>query len=127
MSATSLLVTCGIMTQLRCRLAPEIFLMRDKGLDSIWPNLAKSTLGQPSTLKPPSPPDALIVAAPPPAASAPLTNLRTSSWVMRFLAPEPVTVARFTPSSRANLRTDGDACGRFRKGTLASANDSVGE
>ena len=31
MSASSLLVTCGIMTQLRCRFAPEIFLMRDSG------------------------------------------------------------------------------------------------
>ncbi len=29
MSASSWVVTCGITTQLRCRLAAEIFLMRD--------------------------------------------------------------------------------------------------
>ena len=32
MSASSLLVTCGIVTQLRCRFGPEIFLMRESGL-----------------------------------------------------------------------------------------------
>ena len=35
MSASSNCVTCGIITQLRARLAPEIFLMRDSGVVSI--------------------------------------------------------------------------------------------
>ena len=39
----------GITTELRDRLAPEIFLMRDSGLLSIGPNLAKSTLGKGSS------------------------------------------------------------------------------
>src|SRR6185312_4154435 len=38
-----------------------------------------------------------------------------------------VTWARFTPNSRANLRTDGEACGRLRKGTSDSANAAVGD
>src|SRR3546814_740719 len=121
MSATSLLVTWGIMTQLRCRLAPEIFLMRDNGLVSMEPNLPKSTLGQPSTLKPPSPAAAAETDVPPPTASAPLTYCWTSSLVIRFLAPEPVTAARLTPNSRANLRTEGEACGKLRRGTSAWA------
>ncbi|CFN82338.1 Uncharacterised protein [Bordetella pertussis] len=60
MSASSLLVTCGIMTQLRCRLAPEIFLMRDSGLASMGPNLVKSILGHGSSpsAAPSPPPDA---------------------------------------------------------------------
>src|SRR5690606_42115928 len=107
--------------QLRCRLAPEIFLMRDDGLASISPNLAKSTLGHPSTLKPPSAADAAgPVPVPLPVARACFTNWRTSSLVMRFLLPEPCTDARLTPSSRANLRTEGDACGRLRSGRSAS-------
>src|SRR3546814_15481161 len=73
MSATSLLVTCGIITQFRCRFAPDSFLIRDKGLDSIGPNLAKSTWGQPSTLKPPTPAGA-GAAVPVPAESVCLTH-----------------------------------------------------
>ena len=46
MSASSNCVTCGIETQLRCRLGPESFWMRDSGFDSTGPNLAKSTSGQ---------------------------------------------------------------------------------
>src|SRR5690606_25051977 len=46
---------------------------------------------------------------------------------MRFLGPLPLTWARFTPSSRANLRTEGEACGRLRRGTSASAKDAVGD
>jgi hypothetical protein len=45
MSASSWFVTWGIITQLRCRLAPEIFLIRDRGLLSTGPNLAKSICG----------------------------------------------------------------------------------
>src|SRR5690606_2880002 len=50
-----------------------------------------------------------------------------SSAVMRFLGPLPMTWARLTPSSRANRRTDGDACGRLRSGTSASAKEAVGD
>src|SRR5438045_3640437 len=45
MSASSWLVTCGITTQLRCRFAPLIFLMRDRSLRSMGPNFVKSTCG----------------------------------------------------------------------------------
>ena len=55
MSASSWLVTCGIITQLRCRLAPEIFLIRDSGFDSMGPNLAKSTFGHGRRSMPPTP------------------------------------------------------------------------
>ena len=55
MSASSNCVTCGIITQLRARLAPEIFLMRDSGFASIGPNLAKSTAGHGSRLSEPPP------------------------------------------------------------------------
>ena len=39
MSASSNCVTCGIITQLRARLAPEIFRIRDSGTASIGPEL----------------------------------------------------------------------------------------
>ena len=58
MSASSCVVTCGMTTQLRCRLAAEIFLIRDSSLRSIGPNLAKSTFGQGSRSRPPPPPAA---------------------------------------------------------------------
>ena len=65
MSASSWLVTCGIITQLRCRLAPLIFLMRDRSLRSMGPNLVKSTLGHGSrpSASPPPPAGALAAAA----------------------------------------------------------------
>ena len=44
MSASSWLVTCGITTQLRCRLAPLIFLMRLRSLRSTGPNLREVDL-----------------------------------------------------------------------------------
>src|SRR5690606_38003630 len=109
------------------RFAPDIFLMRDRGFVWISPNLAKSTLGQPSTLKPPSADTVEPTGLAPPVARACFTSARTSSTVMRFLGPLPLTWARFTPSSRANLRTEGEACGRLRRGTSASAKDAVGD
>src|ERR1700710_467907 len=39
----------------------------------------------------------------------PFTKAVTSACVMRFLGPDPVTWDTLTPSSRANLRTEGDA------------------
>ena len=94
MSASSWLVTAGIMMALRSRLAPLIFLMRDISLRSIGPNLAKSTLGQGIRPKAaPSPPlemaaagalaaCALVCVAP---AMTALVKACTSSWVMRPL------------------------------------------
>ena len=40
------------MTQLRCRFAPESFLIRDSGFTSTGPNFAKSTFGQGSNSMP---------------------------------------------------------------------------
>jgi len=62
MSASSNCVTCGIITQLRCRFAAESFLMRERALSSTGPNLAKSTLGHSSSVNGNAPP----VAAPAP-------------------------------------------------------------
>src|SRR5512135_2876290 len=105
MSASSNCVTCGIITQLRCRFAPEIFLMRDSGLASTAPNLAKSTSGHGSRPGSAPPPEG----APPPASDF-LTKFCTSSLVMRPLGALPLTRVRSTPSSRANRRMDGLAC-----------------
>ena len=41
-----------------------------------------------------------------------LVKACTSSCVMRPFGPEPFTSSSGTPSSRANLRTEGEACGR---------------
>ncbi|OGA05657.1 MAG: hypothetical protein A3D95_09985 [Betaproteobacteria bacterium RIFCSPHIGHO2_12_FULL_69_13] len=110
MSASSNCVTCGIETQLRCRFGPESFWMRESGLTSIGPNFAKSTSGHGASLKftPPIPPfprgggEAGGVPA-----IIPFTNPSTSWCRMRPLGPLPETLARSTPSSRANFRTDG--------------------
>ena len=122
MSASSNCVTCGIITQLRARLAPEIFLIRDSGFASTGPNFAKSTFGHGSRLSEPPPvtPAPGAAGAPPPAIT-PLTNCCTSSCRMRPFGPVPVTRARSTPSSRANLRTDGDACAAVNAAASAGA------
>ena len=118
MSASSWLVTAGIMMALRSKFAPLIFLMRPISLRSMGPNLAKSTLGQGIRPKAaPSPPEAagalaacaLVCAAPDMTA---WVKACTSASVMRPLRPEPLTSASGTPSSRANLRTEGDAWGK---------------
>ncbi len=44
-SVLSKCVTCGIITQLRLRFAPEIFWIRPSSTSSISPNLLKSTFG----------------------------------------------------------------------------------
>src|SRR6266403_947728 len=98
------------MTQLRCRFAPEIFLIRESGLASTGPNLAKSTCGhgnRPSAAPPADEVGAKLEAA---ALIAFLTYFWTSSRRTRFLGPLPFTRERSTPSSRANARTDGEAC-----------------
>ena len=84
--------------------------MRDSGFASTGPNFAKSTLGHGRSSMPPTPAPAARGAAPP-AAGAPLANASTSSFMMRPLSPLPFTVPRFTPSSRASLRTAGPGIG----------------
>jgi hypothetical protein len=125
MSASSLLVTCGIITQLRCRLAPLIFLMRDRSLRSTGPNLVKSTLGQGSKPSASPPPPAGALAAPAFVLAAPLITARvklcTSSCVMRPLRPVPLTSSSGTPSSRANLRTEGEAWGSLPEGATVGS------
>ena len=49
MSASSCCVTCGIVTQLRCRFAAESLRMRCSGWISVGPNFAKSICGGAAT------------------------------------------------------------------------------
>src|SRR5690606_9694285 len=94
------------------------------GLASIGPNLVKSIFGhgnRPSAA--PSAPPAAATGA----AKACFTKARTSSAVMRSLGPEPLTLLRFTPNSRANLRTEGEACGNWPGFRPGSSNAAVGE
>src|SRR5438034_3734950 len=110
MSASSCWVTCGMETQLRCRNPPESFLIRDRGLVSTGPNFAKSTCGHSGRSRT-SPPRATTAATAGAPLITPFTNSWTSACVMRPFGPEPLTRMRSTPSSRANLRTEGLACG----------------
>src|SRR6266550_5787507 len=100
---------CGIITQLRWRFAPEIFLIRDKGFDSIGPNLAKSTLGQGRRSTPLTPPADTAAGAAFAADGAPLANASTSALTILPLLPLPFTLPRSTLNSRASLRTPGPA------------------
>ena len=63
MSASSWLVTCGIITQLRCRLAPLIFLMRDSSLRSISAELGEVDLRPGQQAEPATPPPAAATEA----------------------------------------------------------------
>src|SRR6478752_2248571 len=102
MSASSLCVTWGTLSQERCRKGPETFLIRGRGAVSMGPNVEKSCTG--------------ISGIPAPVAVAaagwagPLRNPSRSSLVMRPLGPVRVTAARSTPNSRAVRRTAGPAC-----------------
>ena len=129
MSASSWLVTCGIITQLRCRLAPLIFLMRLRSLRSTGPNLAKSTCGQASRPGKAAAGGgrggagafafcAAVCTLP---AMTPLTKPCRSSWVMRPLGPLPFTSASGTPSSRARRRIEGEACGNCAVGAAVGS------
>ena len=79
--------------------------MRDSGLTSISPNLAKSTFGQGSRSRPPprlAPAAAAgVLPGTTPELIAPFTKAVTSSFRMRFFGPLALTCARSTPSSRA--------------------------
>src|SRR5690606_41586550 len=76
------------------------------------PNFEKSISGTLGRAAAPPPPAA--AAAGVPDASACLTNDLTSSGVMRDFGPVPLTRLRSTPSSRANLRSDGLAYARAK-------------
>ncbi len=121
MSASSNCVTCGIITQLRARFAPEIFLIRDNGFGSIAPNFVKSTEGHGNRLSWPPP----LIPPPGAPAAAPLMTCLMKFWTsscwMRALGPVPVTFARSTPNSRANLRTEGDACAPLKASSSTGA------
>src|SRR3954471_8950065 len=84
--------------------------MRESGLDSTRPNLEKSTSGHGGKLNGSEPPDLETCEGVFPE-SAPFTNACTSACRMRPFGPVAATRVRSTPSSRANLRTDGDAWG----------------
>src|SRR5579864_8256187 len=121
MSASSNCVTCGMLTQLACRRDPEMRWMRDSGSSAVGPNCAKSTGGTSGSAgRAAAPPAAAPAAGAPPPRTC-LTNALTSSWVMRSLKPWPATWARFTPSSRANLRTEGPAWARENPGSSMGA------
>src|SRR5438309_11333859 len=97
-------------TQLRCKNPPDSFLMRDSGFASTGPNFAKSNCGHSGRSRT-SPPRAATAATAGAPLITPFTNSWTSACVMRPFGPEPLTRTRSTPSSRANLRTEGLACG----------------
>ena len=110
MSASSLWVTCGIITQLRASTGPEIRWIRERSTRSISPNFEKSIDGHGGRFRPgPAPPAG--------AGRRPRrrrrsdgprsTNAWTSSLVIRPLRPLPLTWCRSTPSSRATRRTAG--------------------
>ncbi len=86
--------------------------MRDISTRLIGPNFAKSTCGHAGKCEA-TPVDgaAALLVDLAPLAITPLTCERTSSSVMRPFGPLPCTAVSSTPSSRANLRTDGEACG----------------
>src|SRR5687768_8228293 len=84
--------------------------MRERGFDSTGPNLAKSTSGHAGKLNGSAAP-ALAATGAGAFAKAPLTKACTSECRIRPLGPLPCTRPRSTPSSRANLRTEGLAWG----------------
>ena len=107
MSASSLWVTWGIITQLRARFGAEIRWIRERCTRSTGPNFSKSTLGHGSRFSPA--PEPLVGTGAPAAAGAgaPSASRWTSSLVIRPLRPLPVTDFRLTPSSRARRRAEG--------------------
>ena len=101
MSASSLCVTCGIITQLRARFGAAIFWIRVRGTRSIGPYFAKSTDGQGASERPKPRPAGEAVAGP-------LSmNPSTSAFVIRPLRPGARDRVRSTPRSRASRRTEG--------------------
>ena len=106
MSASSLCVTCGMVTQLRCSTGPLMRLIRDSATRSTSPNFSKSTFGQGSTSRPPTAAPFDGAAA---LAGAPFDAASTSPLRIRPLRPRALHRARSTPSSRARRRAPGPA------------------
>src|SRR6266704_1474954 len=121
MSASSWCVTCGTLSQDRCRTGPEIFLMRASGRVSTGPNFAKSTAGI-SGMPVPTAAGAAAGAA----GAGPRRNASRSSLVMRPFGPAPVTAVRSTPSSRAVRRTLGPACTPAKSVPAATVSGGAG-
>ncbi len=98
--------------------------MRDNGLVSISPNWLKSMtgIGNAESAEPTPAPIFSVRGL----ASSPLTNACTSLCRIRFLGPLPCTSARFTPSSRANFRTEGLACEILPEATIGLAPIGLG-
>src|SRR4029453_3058856 len=83
--------------------------MRDSGLASIGPNLAKSTLGHGRSSSAPAGAPAEVGVAALGGAAAPFLTASTSDLRILPLAPVPWIEPRSTPSSRASFRTPGPA------------------
>ena len=116
MSASSLCVTCGTLSQERCRNGPDTFLIRDSATVSIGPNLEKSWAGTSGM------PDPAAAAAGAAAGWAgPLRKASRSSLVIRPFGPVGVTADRSTPSSRAVRRTLRAGVHAFRGAEPAAA------
>ena len=103
----------------------------DSGRLSISPKRAKSTFGHGTRrarrLPPFSTPTVIALSVTEPVAPANIdfTNACTSSLAMRPPRAVPCTRARSTPSSRANTRTAGEACGTL-SGATAAASKATG-
>src|SRR5215218_3110917 len=106
MSASSLCVTCGMLSHDRCRNGPDTFLMRGSACVSTGPNFEKSCAGISGI---PEPCGAAGAAAAAGCCDGPLRKPSRSSLVIRPFGPLAVTAARSTPSSRAIRRTLGPA------------------
>src|SRR4029453_19024618 len=83
--------------------------MRDSGLASIGPNLAKSTLGHGRSSSAPAGAPAEVGVAALGGPAAPFLTASTSDLRLLPLAPVPWIQPRSTPSSRASFRTPGPA------------------
>src|SRR5262245_8998295 len=107
MSASSNWVTCGTLSQERCRFRAATRRSFESGRTSTGPHFAKSTRGAGGRPKP-----AGSAGCGAPRASASRTKDCTSSFRILALRPVPRTSARSTPSSRASRRTEGLAWAR---------------
>ncbi len=106
MSASSNCVTCGIITQLRARFAPEIFLIRDSGFDSTGPNFAKSTVGHGSRLSAPPP----VMPAPAAPAAAPAPDSACLTKLLHVLLQDATLRAGAGDAREVDAELAGEAC-----------------
>src|SRR3954469_3351454 len=120
MSASSPCVTCGTLSQERCRCGPDRRLMRGSGFVSTGPNFEKSTAGISGMPIPPA-----TIGVVPGVAAGPRRKALTSSAVIRPFSPVPFSFARSTSSSRPKRRTEGLACTPAK--SVGAAERAVGE